>query len=46
MKASEMATKYRGRCLFVRAKVDVAPINFPLLMAQYGYTNDRIWHDM
>ena len=45
MKASEMATKFHGRCLWVRMSV-AATGSFPLTAMQYGYTNSRDWHDM
>lgn len=41
-----MASRYHGRCLYVRATVHNASGTFPLYMMDYAYTNSRIYHDM
>lgn len=46
MRAGDMASRYHGRCLYVRATVHNASGTFPLYMMDYAYTNSRIYHDM
>lgn len=46
MRASEMAGRFHGRCLFLRATVEHASGTVPMYTADYFYTNARTEHDM
>jgi len=42
----DMATKYHGRCLWVRVFVEESSGSFPFYAVQYNYSNSRLYHDM
>lgn len=46
MRGSEMANKFHGKCLFMRATVESASGSFMMYTADYFYTNDRSRHDI
>ncbi len=46
LRSSEMATKFHGRCLYIRATVDHVKRPVNLYTADYFYTNSRSNHDM
>lgn len=46
MRATDMATQYHNRCLYVRAYVAKADGPFSLYLGEYAYTNSRANHDM
>jgi hypothetical protein len=46
LRGSDMASMYRGRCMWVRARVASASGSFPMRVMEYSHLNTRLYRDM